>query len=506
MSRLLLCGSVITLLAACGTKAPDTTNTAMAATTTTASAGDVATADKIPVTSSSEEARTLFLRGQALADQLQLQDARQLFEQAAAKDPSFAMAHCNLALTAPTTKEFFAHLNEAVTLSDKASKGERLLILAVQAGASADPAKALDYSEQLAAAYPGDERAHLQLGTAYFARQQTEKSIDEFKKAVAINPDFSPVYNSLGYAYRQVGNYADAETAFKKYIALIPNNPNPYDSYGELLMKMGRLDESVTQYKKALSIEPQFGSSRLGIADDRMYQGQTDESIAEAQKLYDAARDDGDRRNARFNQAMTYVDAGDTEWALRAMAQERAMAIKIGDAGAESADVTAIGNILLNAGRTDEARAKFEEALKLLQGSNLSDDVKKDAALADHYNMGRVALAKGDLTTAKAEAAKYLSGADARQNFFRLRQAHELNGMIALRDKQYDQAIAELAQANQQDPFVLYVSALAYRGKGDAAKAKDLFWQAADMHILPTLNYVFIRTKAARYSQSQNPA
>jgi hypothetical protein len=39
---------------------------------------------------------------------------------------------------------------------------------------------------------------------------------------------------------------------------------------------------------------------------------------------------------------------------------------------------------------------------------------------------------------------------------------------------------------------------LAYRGKGDAAKAKELAGKAAGANILPTLNYVFIRTEAKK--------
>jgi tetratricopeptide (TPR) repeat protein len=109
-----------------------------------------------------------------------------------------------------------------------------------------------------------------------------------------------------------------------------------------------------------------------------------------------------------------------------------------------------------------------------------------------------VALAKKDLATARSEAAEYMKGAEARRNSFRIRQAHELAGTIALEEKQFDQAITELGQANQQDPYVIYSTALAYQGKGDKSKAKELAWKAATANILPTLNYVFIRTDAKK--------
>ncbi|HET8644040.1 MAG TPA: hypothetical protein VFO85_01050, partial [Vicinamibacteria bacterium] len=43
--------------------------------------------EKIPITTSSEEARKLYLQGRDLVEKLRGADARPLFEQAAAKDP-----------------------------------------------------------------------------------------------------------------------------------------------------------------------------------------------------------------------------------------------------------------------------------------------------------------------------------------------------------------------------------------------------------------------------------
>ena len=77
-----------------------------------------------------------------------------------------------------------------------------------------------------------------------------------------------------------------------------------------------------------------------------------------------------------------------------------------------------------------------------------------------------------------------------------MRLAHELAGAIALQEKQYDQAVAELAQANQQDPYTLYRLGLAYQGQGNRAKAGEFFQRAANQNTLPTLNYAFVRAKA----------
>ena len=141
---------------------------------------------------------------------------------------------------------------KAVDLSGKASEGERLLILATQAGANGEAAKQKEYLDKLATAHPEDERAHFNLGGYYFGQQDFAQAIEHYRKATELTPGYSPAYNILGYAYRQQGDYANAEQAFKKYIELIPNDPNPYDSYAELLLKMCKYEDAITQYRKAL--------------------------------------------------------------------------------------------------------------------------------------------------------------------------------------------------------------------------------------------------------------
>ena len=62
---------------------------------------------KIPVTTSSAEARAEFLQGRDLAEKLLVTDSNAHFAKAASLDPSFAWAELSLATSAPTGKEFF---------------------------------------------------------------------------------------------------------------------------------------------------------------------------------------------------------------------------------------------------------------------------------------------------------------------------------------------------------------------------------------------------------------
>ena len=197
---------LLTLLAACDARKPGTDTASASATVTDTAAGTwEKNKDAVPVTSGSDEARKLYLQGRTLSENLRAHDGRQLYEQAAAKDPSFAMAHYQLAANSATAKDFFAHLKEAVALSDKASEGERLTILALEAGGNANPAKALEYSKELVAKYPGRRAGPLHSGQRLLrpaAIRQGDRRVPA--RRPTINPEFSPAYNSLGYAYRQL--------------------------------------------------------------------------------------------------------------------------------------------------------------------------------------------------------------------------------------------------------------------------------------------------------------
>jgi tetratricopeptide (TPR) repeat protein len=192
------------------------------------------------------------------------------------------------------------------------------------------------------------------------------------------------------------------------------------------------------------------------------------------------------------------ADSGKLDQALAEVEKQYALGEKSNDVPAMAGDLQLKGNVLLEMGRHDDAKQAYDQALKLTSESNLSKEIKDNAALFHHYNLARVAVAKKDLTTAKTETEAFRKGAEAAKNANQLKQAHELAGRIALEEKNYDAAIAELAQANQQNPDVLYLVGQAYQGKGDTSRAKENFTKAAKFNSLPQLNYAFVRNKAEK--------
>ncbi len=454
---------------------------------------------KIAITTGSQEALSHYLIARDLSEKIRAQESVAYFEKAIAEDADFAMAYLGLALNGGGAKVFFDNIAMAVELQDRVSQGERLQILATEAGGNGDPAKQKQLLLELVAKYPNDERAHNLLGNYhFFTAQEYDLAIASYKEALAINPEFSPPYNSLGYAFRTQEKYDEAAEAFQKYIELIPGDPNPYDSYAELQMKMGKFEESIETYRKALATNPDFVLSHIGIASNLVFKGEHAAASLQLKELYDNAKSDGQRRTAHFGRMVCSVDEGDFGQAIEEVEQRYALAEKTADYAAMAADLNLKGNLLLENEQTDAAKASFEQAMQVVEASNLSQESKENAKRAHLFNIARVALEQGDLETARSKSAEFTEKANERKNAVQIRLAHQLAGLMALAEEDYDAALAELQLSNQQNAYNLYRLAVAYDGLGDVDSAWKMRKRAINFNAVNDLNLAMVRHKSRR--------
>ena len=176
------------------------------------------------------------------------------------------------------------------------------MILSLHARVNADPAKALQYTRQLAEKFPRDERTRLTLGLAYFGQQEYEKAAAEFKQAIQIDASYSPAYNMLGYSYRPW----KASRGRSGVQGLHPSDPKR--------------------------------SELLGLVRRHRRQSHVQARVRRVHRHFAEALRLGARRRGptyrTFTQAVTHVDAGKTESALRRLEAEYALDAGIGDTAA----------------------------------------------------------------------------------------------------------------------------------------------------------------------------
>jgi superkiller protein 3 len=391
--------------------------------------------------------------------------------------------------------DFQKHLQHAVTLAPKVSEGERLMIEATQAEADNNLVKAVQLWEQLAQKFPNDKRTHYFLGAVYSGRDEDAKAIAEFNKAIAIDGNFAPAYNILGYAYREKGDYVKAEEAFKNYIRLLPNEANPYDSLADLYMKMGRYAEAITNYQKAVELNPKFAFSQGKIGDNLVFMGKFEEARAAYRKAMEMETTPSGKLTQMAALAHSYIYEGKPQLALTESEKIQQMATTEGLPEWQAKTHSANCDIYIENGNLDKAAQSLAECRKVVTASQLSPAIKDNFAKGALFEEAVIAAKRKDFTKALSKADEHKVKIEAAKDPKQMENHHALLGRIYFEKGEYVKAVEHLKQANQENPYTLYLLAFGTSEVGDMAKAAELYKKIANWNE-SSLKYAFVRSRA----------
>ncbi|OLE55967.1 MAG: hypothetical protein AUG51_00855 [Acidobacteria bacterium 13_1_20CM_3_53_8] len=450
---------------------------------------------RIPITTRSQKARTLFLQGLERAENIENAEAIPLLDQAIQADPNFALAYLVRAQASASFPEFRKFMDQAVSFSSKVSAGERYWILSAQAQADNDNKKAKANLDQLIRLFPNDARVHTMMSNYYRNVANDRAAARELERATQLDRNYAPAFNLLGYVYSALGNYRGAEQAFKSYIRLRPASPNPYDSYAELLLKIGRYDESIAQYRKALAHDPHFVSSWRGIGVNYIFKGDYTKARDAFQQEYDNAPDIGWKFNALNATASSYVHEGNANEALRTLERLRTLAESEHEVPTALGAYATSGLVLTEAGRADEAVAQLDQLDRMRDSPDLPEATRENFRVQTMFARARILIARHDYGAAHAKIDELRPIVASRSNPFEERAINELMGLSELEQGHYDQALAFLAKADQNDPYVWYHMAVAYEHRGDNVNAMRLYKKVVNWN-QDTIGYATVRPRA----------
>ncbi len=450
---------------------------------------------KMPITTTSNAALAEYDLGISYSDKLQRIQAATHFGNAVAEDPTFATAWLNLAMVSPGPNQFMTYLDSALAYSASVSEGEELVIQSVEYGFLGNNVKQGEALDAAVALFPNDERLHNLQGNYYFGLQQYQLAIKSYSKAVRINENLAAPYNMIGYAQRSLGNYGEAEKAFKMYIKLNPKNPNAFDSYAELLLEMGRPKESNEFYMKALVLDSTFAASYIGIATNYNFLGDFESAREELQLLKDIAQNYIILRQAFMAEAISYVSEGNIETALEIMNVALEIAITNEDVANISNDLTLIGNGYLELGYPETALLYYKSSIKVIYESDLQPAIIENSMTNYNYNVSRAYVGQGNFKKARDMAESFNKIAAVNMNPVQIKQGHQLNGIIALSEKKYQEAITELGFANQLNPYNLYRIGQAYFGLGQDDQGTLYMQRAEELNALNSFDQAIVLSK-----------
>lgn len=458
---------------------------------------DATASNKVPITTSSNEAREAFRSGRALFESLHRTESLSYFKRAVELDPDFAMGFVLLAAASPAAVQFFDAVESAEATGSGVSAGERLIVNALVAGSRNDQTGQIDALNELLSLYPDDERVHNRLATFFNTQQNFAQAILHYRKAVSINPSFASAFNSMGYAHRSNDDLDSAKVAFERYVELRPDEANPYDSYAELLMEMGQYDESIANYRKSLAIDRNFASSYAGISINESLRGDSASALEAAAQMLSVARTAGEKQAAIFAAVSCHLFAGNIADAIAAAEEMYTVAAEDGDKAAMGGVREYMGDIMLAEGDGVKALAYYVDALGHRRKADINAARKAQAKRTHLFKTAIAAMISGDNETATDLVAQYKRAAEENGTSFERRRVHEHAAYLAMLNEDNATVMAEMALANNLDPIVLYWSAVANRNAGNIGKARDLAYRAAHRNTL-SANLPFFRADALR--------
>jgi tetratricopeptide (TPR) repeat protein len=451
---------------------------------------------EVPVTTSSKDALKFFLDGRDKFDNNEFNAAASLFDKALQTDPSFAMAYLYRAQSGGGYNVYRQNLNKAISLTGKVSEGEKLEIEYNEAYADGNGQKQKEFLDKLLVSFPSDKRIQAGAGMYYFGNNDFSTALLHFSKAAELDKNYSSTYNMIGYCYSALNNYQEAEKAFQTYIKLVPDRGNPYDSYGELLMKMGKYDESIVQYKKAYEKDPaNFVSSLSGIGDNYIFKGDYETARKYYQDYFDKASTPGAKLSALFLKAVSYVHEGKTENAIKAFDDYRMMAEK------ENLVPTAIGAfvnqglVYTESGNSAEGMKLYDKVIDLIGSSKLMEADKENMFTSSMMWHVYFLVSNNELEKAIPELEKAKLKVEGRKNPGEEMNLNAMFGFFELKKGTYDKAIEYFSKANQEDPWTMYYTAVAYNKKGDRPNALKLFEKIKNWNV-NSLRLALVRKRA----------
>lgn len=416
-----------------------------------------ASAQKLTLTTESEDAKQHFEMGMNDADNVFFSRAAEHFAAAMEADPELAIAHSMHAWFAPglSLDEREQRMDSALGDIAKASTPELLFASAVRRWIDDDQEGARALFAATAGLVPDDPHvAYWHAGLV--GESGSAERIAALEDATARFPDLAAAFNILAYSQWDAGDEAGARRNVARYAELLPDHPNSHDSVAEIMQFSGLFAQAVQSYERAISIDADYFDGYTGLAEARLLAGDANGARAALDEGREHASSDGERAAVTRYKANTYFFEGDGPMGLSTL-KEAAAALEATN----------------NTGLTAQAHRELAVAEALFgSAENIPTHIAKATELsAGNATHAWAALAYGVAGNADAarEAVRAYDEATDGADF-----TQTLDGMVQLVSGQHAEAEKLLLESGLDDDWALSFMARCQHETGNAAEALAL--------------------------------
>ena len=217
----------------------------------------------------SNEAYQFYLKGRFYWNKRtgeNLKKAIEQFQQAAAKDPSYALAYTGLADCYSLLEEY-----AGIPSSETLPKAKAAALHAVQ------------IDDSLA-------EAHTSLAQVDMQSWRFPETETEYKRAIELNPSYPNAHHWYSAYLRSIGRLNEAMTEMKRAQQLDPLSTIVNDNIGNLYILLnGDVNAAIEEYKKVIELDPNFPRAHEDLGTAYLKLGRGQEALVEFQKALEAS-------------------------------------------------------------------------------------------------------------------------------------------------------------------------------------------------------------------------
>lgn len=244
----------------------------------------------------------------------------------------------------------------------------------------------------------------------------------------------------------------------------------------EQLQKDGKLDDALDAARRAMSAAPESSAAHLQVGVLLDLVGKYAEARIHMTVALAKAKTPDDGKAARRSMAVSYAFERNCKAAVPNESAVFDQDVAAKDLEGAAGVANELARICLESGDIDTAatwyRTGYDTAMKQ---ADLTEPRRDLWTFRWEHAQARIAARRGDATGAVSHvtAAKALAekGSIPEQRPF----VPYLTGYVAYYTGHYIQAVSDLGRANQNDPFILALTAMAIEKSGDAAAAKPYY-------------------------------
>lgn len=182
-----------------------------------------------------------------------LDTAIRSFQQAAALDPTFALA--------------FARLADAQRIRYALTHDKTWL------------AEAAKNAEEAARLNAGLAPVQVALGRVHALRGNNDLAFAAFEKALSIDSNDAEANQAIARQYERLGRLKDAEASYQKALSLDAESTSILDSYANFLFRQSRFDDATKQWQAVVRLAPDNAAAFVNLGSSLSESGKIPEAI-----------------------------------------------------------------------------------------------------------------------------------------------------------------------------------------------------------------------------------